>query len=295
MTDTNQEKPSIRASSLKNWETCERMAFARQYEKELREAEVIPAKKPRATNFATHIGSCVHELVGVPKMGRDDKIAKWLVDKEKECSKNDEVVEETSRVKSWDDAYAHITRSLENLDKFEPIKELQNPKRQDKILKEQFLSTEYKEVELTGHVDYFDMEHEHLVDIKCSGATTAPRHDSQLGAYADLLEEEKEVKVKNMHVFFVPIRTLKKPLEDIAEMRYSVDTVKEHARNMLNKAVSNINSVIPIKQIDLKSGRVVGRHLPASPGSMLCSAKYCPAHSTEFCPAYPPLEETNNE
>lgn len=124
--------------------------------------------------------------------------------------------------------------------------------------------------ELTGTLDLVTASRE-LRDLK-SGALPRP-YQAQLGAYS-LLLKSNHVAVSDALIDWLPRAPQTKPQEPVDTQRYEVATCEKAAYATINF----------IKR-DLTEFRRSGDPwaFPANNMSMMCTDRFCPAHSTRFC------------
>lgn len=275
---------SVRASSLANWNLCPRRAYAKDFRKEL--ADRGYTLNQGRSNFNTLVGSCVHDLAGSLPEHKDDLVNDWFTAERERVGAE---VDQSLQTKSWDHATEQAARILGKLVHHPSIQKMRE--KADKLLVEKFLEQRFDHVTLTGHVDLYDLEDRELVDVKCSGKSEAPRADAQLGAYSLLLTKAKKPMPREMKVIWMPVRGLKSEQPDPVDVEYDVPTAMRHAAVTASNAhrIYTDARVRARKRAERNGGdpNIRGEDLPSNPGCWACSEKWCPAHGTDFCPAYP--------
>jgi hypothetical protein len=133
---------------------------------------------------------------------------------------------------------------------------------------------------LTGHIDLYT--HAQEVDDLKTGAVRRP-YQAQLGGYS-LLAKSNGMPVKGVGITFVPRGKKTKPQPPAERQPYNI-AVAEKA------AYATINQI----RADVEKFQQTGDpySFPANPMSLMCSAKYCPAHGTKFCKLH--ISKTNEE
>lgn len=124
--------------------------------------------------------------------------------------------------------------------------------------------------ELTGHVDLLTMEGV-VRDLK-TGALHRP-YQSQLGGYS-LLARSSGEQVRAVAIDWIARAPKTKPQPPVQTESYPIESCEQAAFATVNR----------IKQ-DVIKFRSTGDPwaFPANPMTMMCSARYCPAHGTPFC------------
>lgn len=130
---------------------------------------------------------------------------------------------------------------------------------------------------LTGQSDVIAREPGKLRDLK-TGARKR-NHLPQLGAYA-LLNRVNGLNVESGGVDFIARVAPHKPQPDadiysipLAQAEVAAVSILRHITRAISGFRSGADGILPGDPW----------HFPANPSSMLCSAKWCTAHGTEFC------------
>ena len=234
-------------------------------------------------NYNTLVGSCVHELAARPTKGRKEQVADWFAVERQNIEKEGTIIESTDTVDGWDPAHEQASRILKKIGKHPAIEQLRN--NSESLLVENQMRHEFPNLTLTGRADLFDKDRGTLLDVKCSAKNKAPRHDAQLGAYSLLLHYDKKKETKKSAIVWMPMVKLSKPQPDPVEVEYNPAATMSHAVVTAGEARRIIEQAHAKAE---KNGRAVqGGDLPADPNSQFCSAKYCPAFGTDFCPSHP--------
>lgn len=127
--------------------------------------------------------------------------------------------------------------------------------------------------ELTGHIDLVAQRETGVsVDDYKTGKPGRPYH-AQLGGYS-LLARSHGYNVIDTGIYTIPRGSIKKPQAAPEYHTYAVDITERTAAATLDRI-----------KVDHAAFLASGNEyiFPANPSSMLCSEKYCPAHSTNFC------------
>jgi hypothetical protein len=132
------------------------------------------------------------------------------------------------------------------------------------------------EWELTGHIDHVEEREDveayvHLDDWKTGGIKRP--YSSQVGGYV-LIAKANGYKVKSASTTYVPRVKLKKP-QPLPERTYEDLPMVERA------AWATTRSIMESHRRFAETGDPFA--FQANPMSLMCSQKYCPAHSTKFC------------
>ena len=122
------------------------------------------------------------------------------------------------------------------------------------------------EVYLSGQMDAVFMEPGRIVDLKTGGME--PAAQVQLGGYRLLCEMVKGGQIDTLAIDYLPRLPLSKPQTPPQMTYYDPDACMEAAWTVLNQMI-----------FDLQSGDWL-----ANPRSSLCSARWCAAHGTAYCP-----------
>lgn len=141
------------------------------------------------------------------------------------------------------------------------------------IAVEEALEANFNErIRLTGHLDL--SEDDQVRDLK-TGIHQRPNHP-QYGGYS-LLRRSHGHKVSRFYEDYVPRGRIDRPQRVPVLTEYPVATCEQAARAVLNRLDQTL-------QTFMKNGNPWA-FIP-NPASMLCSDRFCPAHSTSFCRAH---------
>lgn len=124
--------------------------------------------------------------------------------------------------------------------------------------------------ELTGHVDLLTVDGV-VRDLK-TGALHRP-YQSQLGAYS-LLARSSGEQVKAVAIDWIARTPKTKPQPPVQTESYPLDACEQAAFATIQRIKADVNKF-----------RSTGDPwaFPANPMTMMCSARFCPAHGTPFC------------
>lgn len=144
---------------------------------------------------------------------------------------------------------------------------------------------------LSGQADLICREPGTIDDLKAG--KRLGWYGSQLGGYS-LLARTHGHDIQKAAVNFVPRVSMKKPQPAPIRESYNVADMEAEASMILH----HIDRALTVfRHGDLERRILPGdpRVFPANPQSMLCGAKWCESHGTEFCRAHAKeLENTDN-
>ena len=272
----------IRPSSLPTFGDCMRRGAVGQFRKQAEDAGFKFPDKSRG--IAAIIGSAVH-AGAAEVLRREDEDAQ----EDAALSYLEKEIEDSSTPIEWDkitapDMDAAETQTLRMLQAYrEFVPENVAPY----SIEERNVCDVGDGFAVSGQTDsvigYADLGGAYeLRDIKTS--SRAPNAAAQVGTY-ELIQDAHGIPIKAVYIDLIRRGTLKKPQEPVVSYRIDVE-----AANALAK--QTIASVKGYYRRWINAG---GNPLvwPANPGSMLCTAKYCPAHpdnGSGFCTL--PLQRT---
>lgn len=132
---------------------------------------------------------------------------------------------------------------------------------------------------LTGRADAIAREPGTIRDLKTG--KRMGNHNPQIGAYS-MLARSTGIDINSAAIDHVQRTSIKKPQPDAVTLRLRVADAEIAAVRIINQMASELDAFM--------NGRPEQGLLPgdpwaftANPQSMLCSAKWCPAHGTSFC------------
>lgn len=141
---------------------------------------------------------------------------------------------------------------------------------------------------LSGQADVIAREPGRVTDLKTG--KRKGNHNGQIGAYALLARTAAIQDINQAGIDFIQRTALKKPQPDAVRERVPVEQAEQTASNILRHIDGDLTT--------FREGDAERRILPgdpaaflANPSSMLCSAKWCPAHGTEWCHEHAVIED----
>lgn len=260
-------KTNIRASMLPSWFDCSRRAAAGQFRKEI-EAAGFPLRDLQpsvgsALGTAVHAGA-EHLLRIKMESGQVGSIDGAV------GVAHDRFGEETQTGAEWDDttpnpnvAHFQIGRLVAS---YAAFAERVAPK----AVELELAADAGDGFELTGHIDLYTHDRD-VRDLK-TGALHRP-YQSQLGAYSLLVRANGE-EVRGVAIDWIARAPKTKPQPPVQTESYPLTTCEKAAWATVQR----------IKN-DLTQFRETGDpwSFAANPMTMMCGAKFCPAHGTAFC------------
>lgn len=261
---------------LPSYADCARRAAAKQYPKDIESAgfELRELEPSVGAAFGTSVHSAAAMLLQAKKdrgeVGSEEDATAFAISEFTENTREGAVWDDTTpnantahfQIRRVVGSYADLARRVE------PAL-IEHPMRADAG----------DDFELTGTLDLVTRPRE-LRDLK-SGALARP-YQAQLGAYSLLLKSNKVIVSKTL-IDWLPRAPKTKPQPDVETQGYEVDTCERAA----------FASVKAIKR-DVIEFRRTGDAFAfqANPMSLMCSDKFCPAHSTPFCKMHLSTEES---
>lgn len=258
---------NIRASMLPSYFDCARRAAAKQFRKDIEAAGFT--LRQTAPSVGAALGTSVHAAA---EYLLRHKMQHFELGNEKHAVEiaMERFAEETAPGAEWDDttpnpntAYFQMKRLV---GAFADFGRRVTPEAVELELR----ADAGDGFELTGHVDLFTVEGV-VRDLK-TGALHRP-YQAQLGAYS-LLAKADGRQVKGVAIDWIARAPRTKPQPPVQTEIYPVVSCEQAAWATIQR----------IKR-DLSEFRSSGDPwaFPANPMTMMCSARYCPAHGTPFC------------
>lgn len=258
---------NIRASMLPSYFDCARRAAAKQYRKEIEAAgfvlrETFPSVGATFGTAAHAAGE--HLLRHKAQHFSDASEAQAL-----EVAMQN-FTEETAEGVEWDDTTPNQNTAQFQLRRVVSAIAVFSQRVMPKEVELELRADAGDGFELTGKLDLLTVD-EVLRDLK-TGALHRP-YQSQLGAYA-LLARSSGEKVKAVAIDWIARTPKTKPQPPVQTESYPLDACEQAAFATVNR----------IKQ-DVIKFRSSGDPwaFPANPMTMMCGARFCPAHGTAFC------------
>lgn len=144
---------------------------------------------------------------------------------------------------------------------------------------------------LSGQSDTIAREPGAVRDLKTG--KRRGNHKPQIGGYG-LLERTHNRPVVKAVEDFLPRVSIKKPQPPGEEHRHDLAAAESAAMNVIHRMTEDLNTFMHgSDELRIRPGDPWA--FPANPSSMLCSAKWCPAHGTQFCVEHQKQEETDSE
>lgn len=141
---------------------------------------------------------------------------------------------------------------------------------------------------LSGQPDVVAREPNRIRDLKTS-VRPGGSHAPQIGGYS-LLARSNELEIDEAAVDSIKRVAVGKPQPDPVSRPVAIARAETAASNIIRMIERDLDT--------FRHGDAARRVLPgdpwsfaANPQSMLCSAKYCPAHGTSFCNEWQPKEK----
>ncbi len=275
----------VRSSSLSGYPDCPRRAATKLFPREIEAAGYTLRSLP--SNVGAAVGTGVHAAAA-------------MILKEKAANGNlpplnvatDAAVEELRNAVNqgitWDKETPVLNEAELQVARMVQVYRHQVAPMVDPLIVEERLEAQVSPaIVLTGQSDVIAREPGRVRDLK--GGKVMGMHAPQIGSYS-LLARSNAIDVTDAVVDWIPRVPLKKPQPDAVTYRYDVSIAETAAVNVLRHIES-----------DLATFRIgdMERHLlpgdpwafVANPSSKLCSAKWCPAHGTDFCREHAAVEE----
>jgi hypothetical protein len=275
----------IRASSLSGYADCPRRAAAKIFAAAVKEMgfelRQIPSSIGASIGTAVHTGmatTLMHKAETgelAPEDATTDEVIASLRDRAAEGVLFDR---ETPELNTAEQQALRMTRVYRSTvaPQIEPI------------LVERRLEAEVKPgLILTGQSDVIAREPGKVRDLKTGNKMG--NHAPQIGAYS-LLARSTGVEINAACIDFVQRVSMKKPQPDAISSPVEVIRAETAAINVIRRMDHDLQV---FTAGDHEQGLAAGDPWAflANPSSMLCSAKWCPAHGTPFCTEHAKIEE----
>ena len=263
----------IRASALPSWGDCARRTAAKSFPREIeargfalrRTSPTVGAAAGTATHHA--LAAALRAKLANPSISPDD-LRGLVVPLSRDAV--DVFLLEIGAGVTWDDVtpnslaaqqqIVRMTRAgLSLVDDLEP-----------RLVEAPLEASIGDGWDLTGSLDLLTADGR-LEDFK-TGALVRP-YQAQLGAYS-LLAKAAGYEVRSTAIAFIPRSPVSKPQKPPRRTEYDVDVAERHAWATAQRAKREMTAF-------LESGDPEA--LPANPMTMMCGARFCPAHGTSFC------------
>lgn len=267
----------VRASSLSGWADCPRRGAAKLFKWEIAAAgydlrETFP-------NIGATIGTAVHAAAALTLREKMQSGVPAPLSTATDCA-----IEEFHATVAdgmiFDKETPHSTAAEKQiLGMVTMYQQVIAPQVEPLIVEERLEADTGFGLILTGQSDVLAREPGRLRDLK-TGKRQA-MHAPQIGGYS-LLSKSHGLKVNQACVDFVQRVGATKPQPEPVTTPYQLDRAENAAVNVLRHIAQDL---AVFRDGDEATGALAGDAwaFAANPSSMLCSAKWCPAHGTSFC------------
>jgi hypothetical protein len=270
----------IRSSSLSGYTDCPRRTAARSF-KAVVEAMGYTLRQPPSSGVAS-VGTGVHSAcahaLATRLDGREDLaplrdcIDAGIAEMERDLAEVGPV-EWSADTRTIGDAHAQVRRMSEAYYRG-PAQTIQ-PRHLERRLE----VTVTDGVVLSGQSDVVAAVEDGIRDTKT--AARAGAHGPQVGSYA-LLERSHGTTIAKATIDWIPRVSLKKPQPPVVSTELDVAACESAAWAIVHRiAFDFCNFVDGNEALRLVAGDPWA--FPANPSSKMCSDRWCPAHSTQFC------------
>jgi PD-(D/E)XK nuclease superfamily len=270
----------IRCSSLSAWPDCPRRGAARLFRLEIEAAGYRLRSAPRGIGAV--VGTAVHAgaqsaLEEKAQTGELPPVNLAL------DAARDRLVEEIGRGEvAYDAATGTRADALRQVISMTRVYHRAVAPGVLPIIVEERLEAEVAPgVILSGQPDVVAREPHKVRDLKTGARAAAGSHAPQLGGYS-LLARSHGLDIVEAEIDFVQRVGAGKPQPEPTSKVVAVALAETAASNILRSIEGDLRT--------FRDGDAARRVLPgdpwafqANPNSILCSAKFCPAHGTDFC------------
>lgn len=256
----------MRCSMLPGFADCARRAVAKQYRRQVEERGFSIRQLPPSIGAA--VGTAVH-AAAAEILKREWSTGGTALDHAVETA-SIEFNAEVSKGVIWDDTTPNSQAAKKQIESLTQAFISASLNSAPVLIEERFSAKLSEDWEISGQIDTFE-NYGHLDDLK-TGALARP-YIQQLGGYAMLLETNGH-RVSSIGTTFIKRVPAKRDQPAAIKTRFDLTVAKKSAW----VAILEIQRVVGLF---LESGDPYS--IAANPMSMMCSDKYCPAHSTEFC------------
>jgi len=262
------QNKTIRASSLSDFADCPRRMITRQYPDIISQV-VAPRETPE--NIAAITGTAVHKAAETMLNDKRDtgsiSISRSI---DAGVSELNRQLADAAGNTAFDDTTRDQSTAEKQVKKMAGVYE---PLARD-------IETEYTELHLTarlpggwkssGHIDVYG----HGVPRDTKTGKMKSVHIFQAGNYLLLLKANKYTISDKTWIDFIRRVPVSKAQPPIESSFYNSDVAMKAAEIVIRRVMWTIEDFE-------KNGNI--ENIPANPMSMMCSDRYCPAHSTELC------------
>jgi hypothetical protein len=133
---------------------------------------------------------------------------------------------------------------------------------------------------LAGHPDVVAVEPDAVHDLK-TGIRRPANPAPQIGGYS-LLSRSHGMKIEHATIDYIKRVPISQPQPGSMSIEYEVAAAETAASNILRAIVRDLDTFLHgDDQRRIRPGDPWA--FQANPSSILCSARWCPAHGTSFC------------
>lgn len=267
----------VRASSLSGYADCPRRSAAKLFKAEILAAGYDLRETDR--NIGASIGTAVHAAAAMTLREKMERGAPAPLSAATDCAVEEyrTIAEEgmlfDRETPTGNAAETQIVRMVDTFQRavvpeIEPV-----------IVEERMEANTGFGLVLTGQSDVLAREPGRLIDLK-TGKRQA-MHAPQICAYS-LLSKSHGLPVNEAAVKFIQRVPVSKPQPEPVTTPYALAQAENAAVNVLRHIKGDLQT---FREGNQELGILPGDawSFAANPSSMLCSAKWCPAHGTQFC------------
>ncbi len=275
----------IRASSLSSYADCPRRAAARLFKDDVLAAGFALRELPNGIGAA--VGTAVHRAAAVML---DEKARTGVLPPADIAT--DAAIDSLREAAAGGMTYDRESPGLNDAEQqsarmVRAYRSAVAPDIQPLIVEERIEAEVTPTLTLSGQADVIAREPGRVIDLKTG--KRLGNHNGQIGAYS-LLARSIGLEVKEATIDFIQRVPVKKPQPDPVRQRHDILQVETAAANILRTMEADLRM---FREGDF--GRRLSPGDPwsflANPSSKLCSAKWCPAHGTDFCHEHAKEEE----
>lgn len=270
----------IRASSLPGYSDCQRRWAARTLHSELRAAG-YDVSEHKITSIGASVGTGVHGGAAVMLLEKmkNGEVAETVISQAGDFAIN-ELTEKSKEGVLWDKATENMNDAQKQVLRMLTVYRLGVMPNINPVAVERRLEADLGNgFTLSGQSDLQTLQPGDIRDTKTG--TVARQHFAQIGSYSLLARtRHKEFPVTQLHVDFIPRVSMKKPQPEAIVEEYD----QVIAENAAQATIDHIKTAVAEFRRRVTDGDAPPENaFLANPSSMLCSAKWCPAHGTNFC------------
>jgi len=267
----------IRASALSSYSDCPRRAAAKLFK-----AEILAAGydlRETARNIGATIGTAVHAAAAMTLREKMERGSPAPLSAATDCAVEEyrTIAEEgmmfDRETPTGNAAEMQIVRMVDTFQRAVV------PETEPVIVEERMEADTGFGLVLTGQSDVLAREPGRLLDLKTGKRQSM--HAPQIGAYS-LLSKSHGLPVNEAAVKFIQRVPVSKPQPEPVTTPYALAQAENAAVNVLRHIHGDLKV---FREGDETTGILPGDAwaFASNPSSMLCSAKWCPAHGTQFC------------